>query len=78
MRYYFVNINIDLNHWQFYWMTFGQNFGYLLLSIKNPSRYLGFALGGFVGLFYCMYSTFRSLNSRDLARNLNVKKISKK
>lgn len=70
MRYHFVCRNKDLSKLAFIWMNIGQLIAYLTRSILGSKRYLGFFIGGLIGLTSCFGAMVTNRCSKQMAINL--------
>ena len=70
MRHFFVRLYDDLSMLKFFWMSFSQSVGYVLMGVLGKKRYLGFGLGGIIGLAACLSTGLRFDEARGLAKKL--------
>jgi GT2 family glycosyltransferase len=64
-RLYFVSLNTDLSVLLFYWMNIGLLLGYGVRSIKSGRDQLGYLVGTFFGMVYCLSSMLHGKKIRD-------------
>ena len=70
MRHFFVRMYDDLSMLKFFWMSFSQSVGYVLMGVLGKKRYFGFGLGGIIGLAACLSTGLRFDEARGLAKKL--------
>ena len=70
MRYHFVCSNKEMSKIAFIWMNIGQLVGYLMASTLGSKRYLGFFVGGLIGLGSCIFAIVMRRTSKEMAIGL--------